>query len=94
MDKTRLFCIHAGLLAFKKTPFNIKLIEQWNYFVNNKNILTEIPNISELPNLDGFVEHRYDQSILTNLAIYHGVNSQNLDERYVKYNYNQPSIYG
>ena len=36
-------------------------------------ILCDGPNVCGLPNLDGFRDHRHDQSILTILAIKHGI---------------------
>ena len=36
-------------------------------------ILCDGPNVCGLPNLDGFRDHRHDQSVLTILAIKHGI---------------------
>ena len=85
--------LEAGVLGFKKTIFNKKLIQEWFEFSKNKNILTELPNVCNLPNINNFIEHRYDQSILTNLFIKYNLISQNFGTDKIKFNFNQPKIY-
>ena len=86
--------LEAGVLGLKKTKFTKNLISEWFEYAKNKNILTEIPNIGGQPNLPTFREHRYDQSILTNLSIKYNLNSFRFPLHVIKYNYNQPHIYG
>ena len=86
--------LEAGVLGLKKTEFTQKLISEWFEYSKNENILTEIPNISGQENLPTFREHRYDQSILTNLSIKYNLNSFRFPLHVIKYNYNQPQIYG
>lgn len=85
--------LEAGVIALKKNSFNIKLIEDWLLYCKNENILVDKPNISGKENIFNYKEHRYDQSILTNLSIKHGINSVYLNENIIKYNYNQPKQY-
>jgi hypothetical protein len=85
--------LEAGVVALKKTDFNIKLIEEWFNYCKNIHILTEIPNTQGKPNLQGFREHRYDQSILTNLSIKYNLKSFRYHDMVIKYNYYQPAIY-
>ena len=85
--------LEAGVIALKYTDFNKKLVDEWFFYSKNENILTELPNISKLPNLSNFKEHRYDQSILTNLSIKYKLISYKLDNTFIKYNFNQPKIY-
>lgn len=85
--------LEAGIIGLKMTEFNLKLVQEWFNFCKNKNIITELPNICGLPNINNFIEHRYDQSILTNISIKYNLKSNLLSEEYIKYNYNQPKIY-
>jgi hypothetical protein len=86
--------LEAGLIGFKKTDFNLELLNEWFKFAKNENILTFIPNICGQSNLPNFREHRYDQSILTNLSIKHNLQSVKFPTHVIKYNFNQPQIYG
>ena len=85
--------LEAGVIGLKKNDFNLGLIKEWFNYAKNKNILTECPNISNLPNVNNFSEHRYDQSILTNLFIKNNLISHYFGPQIIKYNYNQPKIY-
>lgn len=85
--------LEAGVIGLKMTKFNVELVEQWFKFSTNKNIISDLPNICSLPNVNDFKEHRYDQSILTNLAIKNNLISYNLTEEKIKYNYFQPEVY-
>jgi len=85
--------LEAGVVGLKNNDFNVKFVEEWYEFTKNKNILTEIQNVSGLPNINNFKEHRYDQSILTNLFIKNKLKSINFGTDKIKYNYFQPSIY-
>jgi hypothetical protein len=85
--------LEAGVVCLKNTLDNKNLIKEWFDYCTNENILTEIPNICNLPNINNFIEHRYDQSILTNLIINRKITSYNLIDTVIKYNYNQPLIY-
>lgn len=61
--------LEDGFIALRKNDFNIKLVEEWLEYCCNENIITDIPNTCGLDNLEGFKDHRHDQSILTNLQI-------------------------
>jgi len=78
--------LEAGAIAIKKTNFNIKLMEEWLNYCSNKFIVSDLPNICGFENHINFVEHRHDQSILTNLAIKYDIKSQQLDDSYISYN--------
>ena len=82
--------LEAGLVCFKNNEKNIKLIEEWLSFCKDRRVVTDDPNVCGLPNLKNFIDHRHDQSILTNLAIKYGLNNYYLNDSFVKYNYNQP----
>ena len=85
--------LEAGVVGFNPTEFNKQLINDWFEYSTNKNILTEEPNICGLPNLENYREHRYDQSILTNLFIKNKLTSYRFGNDKIKYNYNQPKNY-
>lgn len=48
-----------------------RLVDEWLRFVCDERVVTDLDNRMGLPNLDGFVEHRHDQSIITNLIYQH-----------------------
>ena len=85
--------LEAGIVGLKKTKFTIKLVEEWLHHCSDSRILTEAPNVCGLPNLPSFQEHRYDQSVLTNLVVREKLPSYRLPESMLRYNFNQPSIY-
>jgi hypothetical protein len=85
--------LEAGVICLRQTPFNNSLIREWFDYCTNENILTEIPNISNLPNINDFREHRYDQSILTNIIIKNKLKSYKVPENVMRYNFNQPQVY-
>lgn len=47
------------------------LLHEWKRLCCLREVITDDPNILGLPNLDGFIDHRHDQSILTNLVKYY-----------------------
>jgi len=68
--------IEAGFLALKKTENNIRIIQEWFDFCRNRYILTDEANITK-ENFEGFVDHRHDQSILSNLATKYDIKLNN-----------------
>jgi hypothetical protein len=56
-----------------KNPRSMEILGKWLEFCCNENILTDIPNSCGLDNLPGFVQHRHDQSVITNLSISYGI---------------------
>ena len=60
--------IYASISFWKKTSYSIDLLEEWLKFCSNPQIITDNPNIHS-SNHPEFIDHRHDQSILTNLAI-------------------------
>lgn len=64
--------LEAGMLAIKKTDKMVDFVEEWLGYCKNPNIITDIKNIHG-ENFSSFKDHRHDQSVLTNLAIRHGI---------------------
>lgn len=64
--------LEAGFMVWKVCDQSIKVVTEWLEFCKNPKIINNDPSIlgDELP---GFVAHRNDQSVLTNLAIREGL---------------------
>ena len=58
----------ASFIIIKKTDFSISFVDEWLEYSQDYRILTDSPNECGLPNLDSFVDHRHDQSILSLLS--------------------------
>lgn len=59
--------LEAGLIGLRNNDDNRALVEEWAQWMQDDQILTDVP--SKYPNHTNFVEHRHDQSILTNLVL-------------------------
>jgi len=57
--------ILATFQLIKKTDFTLKFYTEYLEYAQNKNIITDLPNICGLPNYKEFVDHRHDQSIFS-----------------------------
>ena len=58
----------AGCCLFRKSPFTMQFLQEWERFACDKRILTDIPNTCGQRNLRDFVAHRHDQSVLSLLV--------------------------
>jgi hypothetical protein len=79
--------LEAGMVCLRKTDEIINIVNEWLTYCSNQNIITDIENVTG-PNLEGFIDHRHDQSILTNLSIKHKLNINNLLRQYITCNVN------
>jgi len=59
--------LEAGLIGLRNNQSNRALVEEWAKWMEDDQILTDSKSI--YPNHPNFVEHRHDQSILTNLVL-------------------------
>lgn len=57
--------------VYRKTDFSLDLVSEWLRHCEDPRKLTDQENVGGLPNLDGFVAHRHDQSILSILSHRH-----------------------
>jgi len=73
----------ASSMIFRKCNESIEFVKEWQRFGRNKYIITDLPNTCGKENLPGFIAHRYDQSILSLLAVKYRLNL-----------YRQPSQFG
>lgn len=78
--------LENGFMAFKKTRFNEKLMQEYLAYCCDERIVTDIPNQCGLPNFDGFIDHRHDQSIITNLQIKYNLATSSDVRPYIQWN--------
>lgn len=57
----------------RKTDFSIEFYKELIKFSEDPRIITDLPNTCGKQNYEGFIEHRHDQSILTNLQIKYNI---------------------
>ena len=58
----------GGYSLWKKTPFTMKFINEWLVLSTDERLITDIKNTLGENNLDGFIDHRHDQSIFSLLT--------------------------
>ena len=63
--------LEAGFLGLRKTEANIALMQEWSKWLAVDKVVND--DLSEYPNHPSFIDHRHDQSVLTNLALLHGL---------------------
>jgi hypothetical protein len=63
------FQIEAGTILFKCDELSEKIFTEWYNWCKDERILTNLENQGGKPNYKFFIEHRWDQSILTNIQI-------------------------
>lgn len=73
----------AAFALFKKCDLSIDFLNDWLTYGSNKYIITDLPNSSGKANIEGFIDHRWDQSILSLLA-----------QRYKLHLFRMPSQFG
>jgi hypothetical protein len=66
----------AAHCLFTKTPENIEFLKEWLRYTTDRRAIWDtippMPNRTSNPNLPGFLEHRYDQAILSLLSVKYG----------------------
>lgn len=76
----------AGILVLKNNSNTKNFIYEWLNYCKDPRILTDMSNTCGKPNLEGFIDHRHDQSILTNLCIKHNIKYTNSIRKFVGVN--------
>lgn len=61
--------VNGAFQIFRNTPFARHFLDEWLNYCSMPEVVTDAPNIRGLPNFPDFKDHRYDQSILTNLGV-------------------------
>jgi len=77
----------AGIIFIRKDAETLKFIEDWiSVFSTDFHFIDDTPSV--LPNLDGFIDHRHDQSIYSILCKLKGVETLYSSEYYTDGNWN------
>jgi len=61
--------LEAGFIGLRKTDFTLAFMKEWSKWLDVDKVVNDDP--SEYPNHSSFIDHRHDQSVLTNLALIH-----------------------
>ncbi|SMO61506.1 hypothetical protein [Solitalea koreensis] len=82
----------AGIIFIRKEKFTVEFIKRWiATFSENFGFIDDSP--SKIPNLDGFIDHRHDQSIYSILCKINGVKELFSSEYYVEGDWSQLENY-
>jgi hypothetical protein len=65
--------LDASILVLRKSMRTMEFVDEWLGYARVQEILTDCPNVSGLANLDGFVDHRHDQAVLSLIAAKHDI---------------------
>lgn len=65
--------VQASFMLFKKTKKTIEFVEEWLSYCENIDIISDLRNISEQPNFEGFIHHVGDQSVVSILRVKHQI---------------------
>ena len=80
--------LEAGISFWRVCDESKKIISEWLEYACDRRIISDDDNVGGKDNFPSFQEHRWDQSILTNLAIKHGLSVAPQDIRsYIECNY-------
>lgn len=78
---------NAAFQVYKKSKFTEIFLDEYLYYAQDKRIITDDDNELGLPNYDGFIDHRHDQSVLSLLTKKYSqvnANKMNIDVSIVK----------
>jgi hypothetical protein len=81
--------VEAGIIGVKKTPQMISFFNEYLFYCKNKQIVSDDENIHG-ENFPGWVFHRWDQSILTNLIVKHNLNFSDRFRFHITHNFFLP----
>jgi hypothetical protein len=63
----------ATILVIRKCDFAVKFLNEWLYYCKDRAAITDDPNVSGLDDLPGYLQHRWDQAILSVLTAKHSL---------------------
>jgi len=69
--------INAAIQAYRKTPRALNFLEEYRAHCSNERAMDDFYRV---PNYEGFVDHRHDQSVLTNLSVVHAPHVAFMDD--------------
>jgi hypothetical protein len=58
----------AAFIILKKSDVAVSFVQEWLEYCKNENILTDLPNSCGKDNIEGFIDHRRDQAVLSLMA--------------------------
>lgn len=85
------FHLEAGCCAFIKNKNTLDFLNEWLFFCKNYNIISDEKNICGKENLNGFIDHRHDQSVLSLLSKKYGIKTVSMYNEfgfYINYDIN------
>jgi hypothetical protein len=65
--------IQATYSIWQKSPQSLAFVHEWLRWCSQPAVLTDEIALARIRNFPDFIDHRHDQSVLTNLAIKRGV---------------------
>jgi hypothetical protein len=65
--------VQASFSLWRRSEQAIALVHEWMMHCTDPRLVTDDANTCGLPDLSDFVDHRHDQSVLTNLVLKHGL---------------------
>ena len=74
---TKINMMQGGILLLKKSDILFKIISEWYNICSNYHLINNSPSL--IPNVDGFIDHRNDQSILSLLALKYNLINYDID---------------
>jgi hypothetical protein len=69
--------LEAGIISLKKSRFTTMFINEWLEYCKSYDIISD--EVKYKNNYSDFIDHRHDQSILTNLQIKHDIKTLDID---------------
>jgi hypothetical protein len=65
--------VDAAFALFRKSEIAIQFLEEWQKYCLDERVVGDLPNTCGKKNYWGFQQHRWDQSVLSLLAIKYGI---------------------
>jgi hypothetical protein len=77
--------VQATFSVWKHCPRALDFVEEWLACCVDPRILTDMPNECGEENFPDFIDHRHDQSVLTNLVVKHGIPCMGDEKRHAPF---------
>lgn len=87
--------LNAALSVWMKTSKNILFLTEWQNYMTDSRVVTDDPNVCGFPNLPDFIEHRFDQAVLSLLRLkydnelYRDPSQYSINENFINSPYGQ-----
>jgi hypothetical protein len=83
--------LDAAFQIYMNNRFSRSFVHEWLSYAKDERIITDLPNTCGLADLEGFVSHRSDQSILSLLAIKYDLEIFRVPSQFGNY-YKMPEV--